>query len=241
MRLIIIRHGDPDYSIDSLTPKGWKEADALSKYMENINVTSFYVSPLGRAQDTANVTLKYLNRTAETLPWLKEFPTRVKHIDRPDELHAAWDWLPQIWTNNNDFYDANKWFNHPVFNEAHVKEEYDYVISEFRSFLKQHGYEKNGNIYKVTHSNHDTLCLFCHFGIECVLLSDLFSISPMVLWHSTVALPTGITTIYTEEREKGIASFRMNEFGSTAHLYAAGIEPSFSARFAECFDDNTRH
>ena len=27
MKIIIVRHGDPDYSIDSLTEKGWKEAE----------------------------------------------------------------------------------------------------------------------------------------------------------------------------------------------------------------------
>ena len=26
MKLLIVRHGDPDYSIDSLTPKGWRGA-----------------------------------------------------------------------------------------------------------------------------------------------------------------------------------------------------------------------
>ena len=27
MRLIIVRHGDPNYEIDSLTEKGWREAE----------------------------------------------------------------------------------------------------------------------------------------------------------------------------------------------------------------------
>ena len=31
MRLLIVRHGDPDYSIDSLTEKGWKEAAQFLK------------------------------------------------------------------------------------------------------------------------------------------------------------------------------------------------------------------
>ena len=31
MKLIIVRHADPDYSIDSLTEQGWKEAESLSK------------------------------------------------------------------------------------------------------------------------------------------------------------------------------------------------------------------
>ena len=30
MRIIIVRHGDPDYSIDSLTETGWKEAKILA-------------------------------------------------------------------------------------------------------------------------------------------------------------------------------------------------------------------
>lgn len=29
MKLVIVRHGDPDYSIDSLTEKGWKEVEYL--------------------------------------------------------------------------------------------------------------------------------------------------------------------------------------------------------------------
>ena len=31
MKLVIVRHADPDYSIDSLTPTGWKEAELLSE------------------------------------------------------------------------------------------------------------------------------------------------------------------------------------------------------------------
>ena len=40
MRLLIIRHGDPDYEKDCLTEKGKKEAALLAEYLkdENINV-----------------------------------------------------------------------------------------------------------------------------------------------------------------------------------------------------------
>ena len=31
MRLIFIRHAEPDYSIDSLTEKGWREAKLLAE------------------------------------------------------------------------------------------------------------------------------------------------------------------------------------------------------------------
>ena len=48
MRILIIRHGDPDYEKDSLTQKGWHEAELLADKMEKTDVTAFYVSPLGR-------------------------------------------------------------------------------------------------------------------------------------------------------------------------------------------------
>ena len=64
MKLLIIRHGDPDYTIDSLTEKGWKEAEYLSERLEKLNVKEFYVSSMGRAKDTASFTLKKMGRTA---------------------------------------------------------------------------------------------------------------------------------------------------------------------------------
>ena len=81
MKLLIVRHGDPDYTIDSLTEKGWKEAEYLSEKLSKLDIKDFYVSPLGRAKDTASLTLKKMNRTATECDWLREFDVL---IDRPD-------------------------------------------------------------------------------------------------------------------------------------------------------------
>ena len=40
MKLLFIRHGDPDYTIDSLTEKGWKEAEFLSEKIAALDVLS---------------------------------------------------------------------------------------------------------------------------------------------------------------------------------------------------------
>ena len=76
MRILLVRHAEPDYARDSLTPKGRREAELLSRRLCRLDVKAFYVSPLGRAQDTAAYTLSKVNRTAETLPWLAEFRGR---------------------------------------------------------------------------------------------------------------------------------------------------------------------
>ena len=37
MRLIIVRHADPDYEKDSLTPVGWREAELAAKRIKKID------------------------------------------------------------------------------------------------------------------------------------------------------------------------------------------------------------
>jgi probable phosphoglycerate mutase len=73
-----------------------------------------------------------------------------------------------------------------------------------------------------------------------VLLSHLFNVSPMILWHSLAMAPTSVTTVYSEERRSGIASFRASAIGDISHLLNAGREPSFSARFCEVFGNGDR-
>lgn len=235
MKLLIVRHADPDYSIDSLTATGWKEARLLAGRIAKLDVKNFYVSPLGRAQDTARVSLEPLGRTAETLPWLKEFgPTICKpEHDQPDCL---WDWLPADWTANPNFYDPQRWTEHPLFAQAGVAAEAAWVQENLDSLLTRHGYVRDGLLYRAERANEDTIALFCHFGVECVLLGHLLNISPMVLWHGFCAAPSSVTTVVTEERRKGIASFRVTGFGDISHLYAAGEAPSFAARFCETYD-----
>lgn len=237
MKLLIVRHGDPDYSIDSLTPKGWKEAEYLSEKLTKLDIKAFYVSPLGRAKDTASLTLKKLGRTAEVCEWLREFNPEIRRPDQKGKLKNAWDWLPQDWTEDERFYKYDKWFENEVMEEGKVKQEYEWVIKNFDELLAKHGYVREGHYYKVEESNHDTIVLFCHFGLECVLLSRLMNCSPMVLWHGMCAAPTSVTTLVTEERRKGIASFRMSSFGDISHLYVHDEPPAFAARFSEVYED----
>lgn len=237
MRIIIARHGDPNYEIDSLTPQGWKEAELLAKRMAKLEVTDFYVSPLGRAKDTASLTLKEMGRTAIECEWLREFAPRIHRPDAPMEENIAWDWLPEDWMRVEDFYRRDLWATQEVMQRGGVKKEYEWVIGNFDKLLAEHGYVRDGEYYRVEQANRDTLVFFCHFGLECVLLSHLMNVSPMVLWHHTCAAPTSVTTIYTEERREGVASFRVCGFGDISHLYTAGEEASFSGRFCETYDN----
>lgn len=243
MKLIFIRHGEPDYTIDSLTPKGWVEAEILSHRMVKEKMDYIYLSPLGRAKDTAKPTLEKLGREGEILPWLQEFPIRIPRPDRPNgEMKVAWDWIPEHWTAYEDFYDKDNWRSHPLYQDAKCGEEVDMICDNLDKLLEKHGYKREGMIYEAIKPNNDTLVFFCHFALSAVLIGHLLGISPVVLWHGLCAAPTSVTTIVTEERRQGKASFRMLSYGDTSHLYHEGEPVSFAARFCECYDNqDQRH
>lgn len=242
MRLLMIRHGDPDYERDTLTEKGWREAQLLSERIAKDPPADFYVSPLGRAKDTASLTLRRINRTAEECEWLREFCGRVRRPDVPGHESIAWDWLPEDWTKEEEFYQREQWMEQENMRDGAVGQEYRWVTENFDRLLAEHGYVREGKLYRVERANRDTLAFFCHFGVECVLLSHLMNISPVILWHHTSAAPTSVTSVYTEERRKGTAIFRVSSFGDLSHLYAHGEKPSFAARFCETFESlDERH
>lgn len=225
MKILIIRHGDPDYSIDSLTERGKKEALLLKERLASINIKKAYISPLGRAALTAELSLP-TNVERETKDWLREFC-------------YIWDRLPEDYNADREILDGKNWLDSPHFSDE-VRHRYANVCAGFDELLAAHGYKKNGYGYDVTHSNDDTIALFCHFGLECVLISRLLSVSPYPFFQGFCALTSSVTTFVSEERRKGKTSFRCIGFGDVSHLYAAGQEPSFAARFAEVYGNGDR-
>ncbi len=149
MRLIIVRHGDPDYSIDSLTEKGWKEVEYLSEKLSKFDVKEFYVSPLGRAKDTASLTLKKMNRTAVECDWLREFDVL---IDRPDvtDRKIIFMGLASAGLDEDErFYQYDHWFENERLQKADAKGYYDYVTGKFDELLASHGYVREGHYIEL--------------------------------------------------------------------------------------------
>lgn len=236
MKLLLIRHGDPDYENDSLTEKGRREAELLSERIAPMDIKAYYTSPLGRAGKTAEYTLNKAGRRAEVLDWAKEF-FEVQIDDGCGGKRIAWDMLPEDWTGVPEYYDREKWLDVKIMKDAGMKAGIARVYDGLDGLLERHGYRREGNVYRTVSPNEDTIALFCHFGVTCVMLSHLLGVSPMVLWHGTIAAPTSVTTLVTEERREGTAVFRMAGFGDISHLYKHGEPAAFAGRFCEMFSN----
>ena len=234
MKLILIRHGDPDYVNDTLTAKGRIEAELLSERVKKWDVTKVYCSPLGRAKATAEYSLKKLGMDAKIYPWLQEFYIDVKDPET-GKTRIPWDFMPKYWTNVTELYDKDKWLEADVMKTGPVQEKYEEVCSGLDMLLAHHGYERNGNYYNAVNPNEDTIVIFCHLGVSFVMLSHLLGISPSVLWQGFFVAPTSVTVLCTEERVKGDACFRVKQMGDISHLYIGNEVPSDSGFFQETY------
>lgn len=243
MRIIFIRHGDPNYEHDSLTEKGIREAKLLAKRVEKWeDITQFYCSPLGRARKTASYSLDAVGREAVICEWMKEF---AYFIDDPvtGRHGVPWDLMPAYWTEIPEMYDKEGWKNAELYrsNEA-LLPAYREVCDGLDGLLASYGYTRHNNYYltdptkKSDAANaEDTIVIFCHLGVTCFMLSHLLGISPVPLLHGFYLAPTSVTILASEERMDSNAIFRVQVMGDVTHLLSGGEPVSGAGYFTAPF------
>ena len=239
MRLILIRHGEPDAVTRRLTEKGRREADLLRDRVLNWkNIRAIYTSPLARAVETAEPSLRALGRTAEELSWLQEFDHPVVFTNgKPSSV--AWDMSSDLLAEEPDYYDPDRFLDTPLFrSQPEIAAHYAAMRNGLDSLLASYGYhhEAGTTMFRLDENalgdDDDNLVFFCHFGAISFMLGYLSGISPVTLLHHFVILPTGITAINAEKDGDASAHFRVQFYGDTSHLREGGEPLSQHAAFS---------
>lgn len=244
MKILLIRHAEPDYAIDSLTPKGKREAKLLAKRLSNLkNVIGIYSSPLGRALETAKPTANHLGMPITVLPWLQEFRGRILDPESGKE-RIPWDLKHHLWQNTPPLLVEKEWTKHPLMNTASpsVDAIYKETCQGVIELLENHGFTlQSDRMFQCQENKEETILLFCHMGLAMTIIGFLTQISPFSLWHGFCMPPSSVATLVTEERQKGLVSFRCFQMGDTSHLSPANELPSRMAMFQEIFtgEDHT--
>lgn len=234
MRLIFIRHGEPDYEHDTLTEKGWREAECLASRVEKWKIDEIFCSPLGRALDTARPSLKRLGREAVVLPWLEEFRGKIKN-PRKNKIGVPWDFFPDDWTKEPLLYDKDNWPKAPVMQTGPVEEVFGETCRGIDSLLAERGYVREGGFYRVKETRDENLVFFCHQGITLAILAHLLGVAAPVFWQGIFLPPTSVTIAGMEEVKAGAASFRCQGMGDVRHLAEHGEPISPSGYFMDVF------
>lgn len=226
MRLIFIRHGDPDYEKDCLTEKGKREAALLAERTKFWQVDDVYVSPHGRARETAAPSLKNWGKKEIILDWTREFVV---------DNRILWDYLPAEWTKERENFCENQWVDCP--RTAFAKEEYNKVCRKLDELLASYGYERRERYYRVREHSDKTVVIFCHFGVSMIFLSHLINLPAQALLHGFFMATTSVTVLNTEERAEGTAYFRAERVGDVAHLYCGNEPISLKGYFSDIMQE----
>lgn len=226
-----IRHGDPIYDPDSLTPLGSRQAEAVSKRLALYGLDKIYCSTSNRAILTSKPTCELLNMQPELLDFANEGHTWNDMTIEKEDGGKTWIFHHQKTVelfNSKDIRDlGDRWYDHPEFKEYNYEKGINRIYTESDAFFESLGYEhiRYTGKYKLKKSNNQRIALFAHQGFGLAFLSCLLDIPyPMFCTHFDMC-HTGVTVIEFEEKD-GYSIPKILTLSSDSHLYREGL-PTF--------------
>jgi len=225
MLLYIIRHGDPDYSTDTLTERGKLQAEAVGKRMLDAGITRIYSSPMGRARLTAEPACRMLNLPCNIESWAHEIESE-RLTPFPDGK------LKSVSLLQNSFYRRNgnidlpyeRAFEADGFNTSGMQKAVEQLEKDGREFLERLGYKEENGVYRIIRKNDDKVALFCHAAMGGAWLSTLLHIPIHMMWAGFRITHTGVTVLEFRNYENGITAPKCLCYSDMSHLYAAGLD-----------------
>ena len=249
MLLFYIRHGDPIYKPDMLTPLGETQAEAVARRLALFGIDEVYSSTSNRAMQTAKPTCELLGLPLHTLDYLNE--NYLSGLRMPDDANSEashWVWAHprcgHLLSSREVRSLGDGWYKHPEFERYHFEQVLDPIWSELDGFLAGHGYEHDceKGLYRVTQRNAEKrVAVFAHECMGKIVMSHLLDI-PFPTYASHFEMHTsGITVIRFDDgigldEPLEYARARVLTLSNDGHLYREDISLDHRyTRFREPF------
>ena len=222
MLLFIIRHGDPIYNPDSLTPKGHLQAQSLARRFAVHGLDKIFVSPMIRARQTAQPTCELLGLKPTVEEWMSEERAYSElSIKEPD---GTTHWIFQCQNtrikNNETVKVTDKWYETDEMKRLDTaKAGYERIQTSSDIFLEKLGYKREGSVYKIINPSEQRIAAFCHEGFSMTWMSHLLSIPPHIFWASFAMAHTGVAAFEFKNFEDGYTTPRCLLLSDLSHIY----------------------
>lgn len=236
MLLYFVRHGDPCYDPDSLTPLGIRQAEAIGRRLARYGIDRIYASPMRRAMQTA--------QPAAEMTGLEIVP-----VDFASEQHA-WDELTlrhadgsRTWAaldpdTQQLFASADvralhmRWYTYPAFEGTSFQVGMERIARESKAFLSSLGYEQTERegIYHAVCENDERVALFAHAGFGGAFFSHVLGIPYPQYVHTFDLCHSSLTVIEFKEKN-GVCVPRVLTMSNDGHLYSDNLPVRDRPRF----------
>lgn len=234
MLLYYVRHGNPIYNPDSLTPLGERQAEAVGRYLANLGVDDIYASSSNRALLTAKPLSEITNKQITVLDWCNEgYAWKETTVPREGEPNAR-TWCFQSpkymrYFNQKDVRAlGDAWYTHPLFAGLDFEKGVLRVNAEVDAFMLGYGYrhDRENGVYIPEEPNKKKVALFAHQGFSMMFLSSLLDIPYNVFCTHTDIGHSCVSMIEFRQTD-GVVIPRLLSHANDAHLPLAGLPTRF--------------
>ena len=238
MLFFYVRHGDPIYNPDSLTPFGHRQAEAVGKMLSLYRIDDIYSSTSERAKLTAKPLSEIIKKDVTLLDFANE-GYAWQELTCYSESMGRNAWLFHSPEVKELFHTpelvalGHRWYEHPAFSGASFEGE-NYKLGMERiqkasdEFFESLGYKRvSDGKYKVLSDNNRRIAMFAHQGFGLAFISAILGIPyPMFATHFDI-FTTGVTAIEFSNTD-GYAYPKVVELSSSAHLYKEGLPTRYT-------------
>lgn len=221
MELLIIRHAEPAYPADALTPEGERQAGALARYLSALGIDELWSSPMGRARATADPVAQATGLAVQVESWLAELESWALSEGTPQEA-PAWEADPAALRANPQSLGEG-WAAASPFEGLGLEGKIAELRAGSDAFLRSRGLEREGAVYRVTGGPlsrvaASRVAVICHCGLALTWLALLLEIPPPRFWAAFALAPASVTTVRFQSLGGGLAVPRCVALGDRSYL-----------------------
>ena len=235
MLLFYVRHGEPTYQPDELTPNGKRQAEAVGRRLARYGLDKIFCSTSNRALQTAQPAAELTRREIVKLDWCKEGHAWEEMAVEDDRNPGHRHWCFSIPSVRRKLASpevlslGDKWYEAPGLPENRFKDGVERVNREVDAWLEGLGYrhDRANKWYVPAAPTDERIALFAHQGFGNLFFSSVFDI-PYPLWATRFDQNyTGVSAIWFQESD-GVVIPKMIQFSGDGHLYAADLPTEFN-------------
>ncbi|MCQ2446923.1 MAG: histidine phosphatase family protein [Clostridia bacterium] len=222
MRILFVRHGEPDYATDSLTETGKEQARLVAERLLRENITEIYVSSMYRATQTAAPRAEKLGLDVTVLPYMHETAWGSKENRELPMRGHPW-FLAETLLNEGYVPTDDNWREHDYFRDNLATDLLDVISTQIDELIAAHGFTRTGRLYKVADdvTPGKTIALFSHGGSGASALSHILNIPYPYIMAAMPYQFTSVTAVTFPDMPGKTVFPRLSLFNDVGHLSLA--------------------
>lgn len=235
MLLYYIRHGDPIYDPDSLTPLGHKQAGALADRLCLYGFDEIYSSTSTRAILTAEPTCKRLGKDPILCEWAHEARAWENFSIKKEDGAYSWVFQNYPWVEKLNQPEVialgDQWYEHPLFEGTNLKKGVLATNENVDKFLESLGFrhDRANHRFEVLHKNDKRIALFAHAGFGLAFLSSLMDI-PYAHFATHFDMSHSCVTVIGFAEDTKYVYPKILQLSNDSHLFKAGLMEGYNGQ-----------